>query len=219
MKEKPILFSTPMVQSILIDEKTQTRRTINHFGNSFHYEMLLCDWGLSGIPFLVENNIWEWTLQTEVDDNVTFKFKCPYGQMGDILWVRETFRIINHSGTASKYFYKADACETDLNDKKIKWKPSIFMPKEACRIKLKIIDIRVERIQDISEKDSKSEGVLLHERGKHWLNYIDQSYKMTQFIYNLYSAKESYKSLWTLINGRDSWNNNPWVWVIEFKRI
>lgn len=201
MKEKPILFSTPMVQAILRDEKTQTRRIIKP-----QPEIRI-------FPCGTRKKYW-------TSDNPKLLhakyIHQNYGEIGDVIWVRETFAKREFPAIGNPYIYKAEQEDGHYFGP---WKPSIFMPKEACRIKLKIIDIRVERIQDISEGDAKSEGVSLHERGKHWLNYIDQSYKMTQFIYNLYSAKESYKSLWTLINGRDSWNNNPWVWVIEFKRI
>jgi hypothetical protein len=139
-------------------------------------------------------------------------------KIGDVLWVRETYRVINHSGHGSIYFYKADACFTDLNDKNIKWKPSIFMPKEACRIKLKITDIKVERLQDISEQDAIHEGIEF----KEWNNgfVLNKGFK----IYGCRATYDenpivSYRSLWEQINGKDSWNINHWVWVIQFERI
>lgn len=197
---KPILFSTPMVQAILRGEKTQTRRIIKlqkdeviEFDNS---EFRKC--------FLIVGN------------GYIRKLTCPY-KVGDVLWVRETWQKRSEKAIEMgfvKYYYKSDhkGC-TEAG-----WKPSIFMPKAACRIFLKLKSIRIERVNDISENDAINEGVKLHERGINWLNYLDESYKMTQFIYNLDSAQESYRTLWTLLNGRDSWNKNPFVWVYEFER-
>lgn len=216
-KDHPILFSTPMVQAILEGRKTQTRRVVKPQPDARATRCELTkSWPKQG----------DWAAMLDIDHNppiieVTDVFKCPYSKVGDILWVRETFRIINHSGYGNPYFYKANACDMDLADKDIKWKPSIFMPKEACRIFLEITNIRVERLHDISEDDAKAEGVELYAKGIHYLNYTDQKAALTQFIYNCRTAKESYKTLWTLINGfRDepyAWFKNPFVWVMEFK--
>lgn len=210
MKEKPILFSTPMIKAILAGNKTQTRRIIKHFGNEYHYETLLCDWGLSGYPQLVNNNIWEWTLQTAIDDNQTFKFKCPFGQIDDILWVRETWALpVDNEGNDIGYQYKSDY---DDKSNWWKWKPSIFMPKEACRIKLKITDIRVERIQDISENDAIAEGIIMNNSphpGWYWM----------EDIYMTDSPTYAYELLWKHINGKESWESNIWIWVLQFEKI
>jgi hypothetical protein len=194
MKYSPILFSTLMV-NVLPPKgcKTQTRRIqglelINE--NPDNYIYIRND-------NLNPKNQWGALFQNKItNEKIWVEF---HKNINTILWVRETFRIINHSGTASKYFYKADACHTDLIDKSIKWKPSIFMPKEACRIFLKLIDIRVERIQDITNEDSIAEGIV-----------IDK----TPFI----EPMNAYASLWNKINGKGSWNLNPFVWVYTFER-
>ena len=128
----------------------------------------------------------------------------PYGQSGDRLWVRETFAI--HPEDGSK-IYRADrggdyqgAAQGDF-----KWKPSIFMPRWASRLTLEIVRVRVERLQDISEEDAKAEGV----DACRWCEMKDGSPCYT----------ETYKELWTQINGCDSWDKNPWVFVIGFKRV
>ena len=240
---KPILFSTPMVQAILAGNKTMTRRIIKHFGNSLHYGTLLCDWGLSNPPY-IENGILKWTLQTEVDDAQTFKIKPRY-QPGDILWVRETWRIagwdegepftiefkdgrlkhdvfLNEERAEDYWIECTDQCinagfKTDENDNFIipkgklptKWRPSIFMPKAAALIFLKVTDVKVERLQDISEEDAMKEGVELNNKG--WKCYLGSEMRNT--------AKQSFISLWESINGKGSWEKNPWVWVYSFEKL
>lgn len=210
-KHIPILFSTAMVQAILEGRKTQTRRVVK--GVNDHYYQSLVNHATGRHTFVLNGNY-------NPSEKDVLHIKCRYGQAGDVLWVRETWcdPEDNH-GNSPGNLYKADFGPEPVD---WIWKPSIHMPKEACRIFLKVISIRVERLQDISEQDAIAEGVKLHHRGKHYLNYEDEHYKVTQFIYNLDTAVESYKSLWRLINGRDSWNksswdNNPWVWVVEFE--
>jgi len=194
MKERPILFSTPMFQAILNGRKTQTRRKINHFGNNMHYGTLLGAWGLSDDPKHINDNKWEWTLQTDVDDNGTFYLNCPYGQIGDVLWVRETWCENNHA--IRKYMYKADV---ERHSSLVpKWKPSIFMPREACRIRLEITNIRVERLREISESNAISEGIIHN---------------------SMNDPRIEFQWLWQSINGIESWELNPYVWVIEFKKL
>jgi len=202
---KPILFKTEMVQAILAGNKTQTRRVIKHFGNLYHYDTLLCDWALSDKPKHIGGVNWEWTLQTAVDDNSTFKFKCPYGKIGDVLWVRETWRGIDQETGGFRYEYKATE-KINLIDK---WKPSIYMPREAARLFLEITDVRVERLQDISDEDVMKEVISLP-------NYAEQAIKDVHYP----DPDEIYSILWDKINGKKyPWSSNPWVWVIDFKRI
>jgi len=204
MKERPILFSTPMVQAILDGRKTQTRRKINHFGNNMHYGMLLGAWGLSDDPQHIKDNKWQWTLQTDVDDNGIFYLNCPYGQIGDVLWVRETFAMsydtedhpeLPGNDQETGYVYKADGKPFYQIDK---WKPSIFMPREACRIRLEITNIRVERLREISESNAISEGIIHN---------------------SMNDPRIEFQWLWQSINGIESWELNPYVWVIEFKKL
>ena len=194
---KPMLFSTPMVQAILRDEKTQTRRIIKlhedeklEFDN---YEYRKC--------FII------------VGKNYIKRLKCQY-KIGDILWVRETFQIL----PPNMVFYKADTENKATGN----WKPSIFMPRSACRIFLKIKSIRIERLNDISESDAIAEGIteLLQSRAQLAVNgklFFDYSKKKELFNEGL-TAKESYKTLWQKINGEKSWKENPFVWVYEFER-
>jgi hypothetical protein len=215
--ERPILFSTPMVRAILEGTKTQTRRVFKVAGqpitspeeeiiqlqegkvpNDFHY---LSTGGLSG------------------------EYKCPYGIAGDILWVRETFRTWKSPAPDSEldYKYKADRCSETTGN----WKPSIFMPKEACRIFLEIKNIRVERLQDISEADAKAEGVMRNfddmfkeERYKDYTPGAAKGYGHPDYDYPEWRCPiSSFKSLWHYINGLESWNSNPFVWVIEFQKV
>lgn len=216
MKERPILFSTPMVRAILEGHKTQTRREIKHFGNLYHIDKLLCDWYCSGDPY-IQDGQWFWELQTDVDDSKHFPLKCPYGQPGDILWVRETWAHNPWSYLGGcKYVYRSDyesfpKCEIGTTYPAIdKWRPSIFMPKEACRLFLEVTDVRAERLQDISEKDAIAEGI---EKNK---NEVYKDYLSGEFYRH---SKQSFLTLWTSINGKGSWESNPFVWVIAFKRI
>lgn len=184
MKQRPILFSTPMVRAILEGRKTQTRRVVKH---------PLDDRGVR-------------TTYRVFEDWHGKEVKCPYGQVGDVLWVRETWQLFSPYGPEDYYFgYKAtpgeigeEASEKYNYLRPDVWKPSIHMPKEACRIWLKIINIRVERLQNINNMDIRAEGAAEFGCTAHRLNF---------------------QSLWQSINGQDSWKSNPWVWVIEFERI
>jgi len=191
MKERPILFSTPMVQAILEGRKTQTRRIIKPQ------------------PFK-KDNIWEYTKKShatvspdKILDCPIPPIKCPYGAPGDVLWVRETFRLFKNDF----YVYKANYKFPEA----FRWKPSIYMPKAAARLWLKITDLRVERLQDITEQDAKSEGVEKYND----LFFKDYTNPENKFL----CAKTSFTSLWESINGQESWEENPWVWVVEFERI
>lgn len=197
MKERPILFHAIMVQATLNGTKTQTRRVIK--GQAL-------DW-LAPDKFTPE-------FVADPDNSM-----CPYGKPGDGLWVRETWSpILDHNNVFHHYAYKADC---DPLHKVVEWKPSIFMPKEACRIKLLINDVKVERLHDISEDDAKAEGI------ERWDNPL-----FNEERYRDYSGKPQwkqmnerrdpvayFKSLWQSINGIESWESNPWVWKISFEKI
>lgn len=182
MKERPILFSTPMVQAILAGRKSQTRRVIKSKTGTFD----VCktkEGNIVGIE------------ATDDEGRLIDSVICPYGKVGDVLWVRETFRPKSHSFPTGEHFEYRATAEVDGNPTDEPWKPCTFMPKDAARIWLKITGVRVERLQDISEEDAKAEGIFAE------------------------SAKECFQTLWQSINGEGSWNDNPWVWVIEFERI
>lgn len=186
---KPILFNTEMVQAILEGRKTQTRRVVKSRHESGEYLIVRQkeDGQLLEIQSLDFNG-------KNCNKNVT----CPFGKVGDVLWVRETFKI---SKKGERYQYLA----TDENhsDKQQKWKPSIHMPFEACRLFLQITNIRIERLQDIGDADAANEGCI-YGRGAS----VDPAVGNNIFI-----------NLWQSVYGAESWNANPWVWVIEFKQI
>jgi hypothetical protein len=178
MKERGILFSGPMVRAILEGRKTMTRRVVKPQPVDIH-----------GSAFMKT-------------------IKCPYGKPGDRIWVRETFR---REDLGEKVWYRADWNEKDAKelfiDQSGGWKPSIFMPRWASRITLEITNVRVERLQGISQDDAKVEGA----DGIDWGHGRD------------YGGPPDYiggfKRLWESINGPGSWTANPWVWVVEFRRV
>ncbi|MCK6611574.1 MAG: hypothetical protein L6Q78_11100 [Bacteroidia bacterium] len=156
-------------------------------------------------------------------------FKCKYGQPGDVLWVREscTYVIRDHahdllegSRDGVQWVYKSSMHEDWMKYAKekygYKWKPSIHMPKEACRLFLQITNIRVERLQDINSGDAISEGIEFN-----WSSlFSEYRYKDYMNVKSDWrSPISSFQSLWASINGLDSWEANPWVWVIEFKKL
>jgi hypothetical protein len=185
MKERPILFSTPMVQAIMEGRKTQTRRIAK--GHALQF----LDAGL-------------------LSEYVSKQDLCPYGELGDILWVRETWALpVDADGNDAGYQYKADYSD---GSERWKWKPSIHMQKSACRLFLQITYIAIERLNDISDDDAIAEGIIGWSDASGF-GHPDHDYPTVD------NPVESYKSLWKKINGEESWNENPWVWVIEFKRI
>jgi len=156
------------------------------------------------------NDTWKpWKWDTDRGESIA-KF-CPYGEPGDTLWVRETF---SHNGLSSmnggQLFYKANEQYGKYTG--IIWKPSIHMPRAAARIFLRITDIRIERLNDISEEDAIAEGIAIEDDGHMCWHY---GYKDFRFIL----PEESFESLWESISGKDSWESNPWVWVISFEKI
>jgi len=189
MREFPILFSTPMVQAILAGNKTQTRRIIR--------------------PQPDDSGLWNGTVDETGESK---EFKCRFGKIGTILWVRETWNYDPHKNVT--YIYKAQG-----ENQSEKWKPSIFMPKEACRIRLEITDIRVERLQNISEEDAMAEGVGYgFQMNAEYPDY--EHIKNGICILTQDTAEMSFASLWDSINfKRASWKSNPWVWKIEFKKL
>lgn len=184
-KSRPILFSGAMVRALLDGTKTQTRRAAK-------------------TPASYKKIGWTCPPDGPVSPPIHW---CPYGKIGDTLWVRETwaYRILAMSAERDEdgpYVYAAD--DPPLDQRLCaRWRPSIHMPRVACRIKLEITDVRVERLQDISEADAKAEG---------WPGTLTSPYAISY-------PKIWYKQLWQDINGRESWDQNPWVWVIGFKVV
>lgn len=199
MKEHPILFSTPMVKALLNGNKTMTRRAtgldkVNQSPNNYYYQSL----------FFGETGRETFANPATRD---TVEVKCPYGQPGDLLWVRESCqhtKILNLHPTDENYGFVYKADDQPWQDMEgWKWKPSIHMPKAAARFWLRITDIRIERLHDITEEDAKAEGAeYLLWRG---VTKDSQSYR------------NGFTSIWLSINGDASWNKNPWVWVVSFE--
>ncbi|WP_230887235.1 hypothetical protein [Escherichia coli] len=186
MKERGMIFNDEMVRAILGGNKTQTRR-------------------------IVEEKFYGRAVAAEL-----LAKHCPYGQPGDRIWVRETYRVhgkatdvatlvyrasVRNSWTEQTHRVPVEVCNKPVSEK---WTPSIHMPRWASRILLEITDVRVERLHDMSEADAKAEGA-------------------TPATYNITPPEAVYRvgfgDIWRSIYGQDNWLSNPWVWVIEFKRI
>lgn len=210
MKERPILFSGSMVKAIIEGRKTQTRRIVKpqpplrvtslygHGINGYELEdseaRPLHKFGFQGEE---HNDVWT----------------CPYGQPGDRLWVRESWQTVTCWQEYGAWLRDESEFEpkagdlvayraTEKDPSALRWRPSIHMPRWASRILLEIVSVRVERLNDISDDDAIEEGVSISPPASEW-----------DF------PKRRYQELWESINGKGSWDKNPWVWVIEFKVI
>jgi hypothetical protein len=200
MKERSILFNGPMVAAILSGGKTQTRRAVK---SRFELDYLPLDDEGPIWPHLVP---YSEMLEEEPMD-------CAYGQPGDRLWVRETWRAFNDGSLYEENCLQVDYRATPASwakDSKLPWKPSIHMPRWASRILLEIVSVRVERLQDISDQDAIAEGI--------GLNASAAGVPMTTPVGET-MPRAMYRDLWESINGAGSWDANPWVWKVEFRRI
>lgn len=225
MKERPILFSAPMVRAILDGSKTQTRRVCKFPKYMGEVQNLAEHGGEPDSPYSGEHNdptSWGFPCAEDGNDialDATWApLLCPYGAPGDRLWVRENFALHDLATDICKIVYQASVNEswTEAHEvfpaelsKGMKvqpfqrgWKPSIHMPRWACRIELEITDVRVERLQDISEDDAEAEGCGIPLMGH------DDNF-----------CRGLYRDLWEKINGKGSWAANPWVWCLSFKRV
>ncbi|TGL75400.1 hypothetical protein [Leptospira levettii] len=237
MKERPILFSNEMVKAILEGRKTMTRRVVK-------LNILQEEDGDSPTCFSVfdkkGNQYYEFKNGIEEEPSTAKDF-CPHGQIGDILWVKETVKPgawredgrvafdykaspelkktpwVNLGEKFEDYWIKwtdqlikkghksnSDGIFVwEPGESPINWIPSIFMPKEACRIKLRIKNIRIKRLNETSVKDCYDEGT----------PGLIASWDSADVVL------EKFIDLWESINGKGSWNQNPWVWVIEFEVV
>ena len=211
VKERPILFSAPMVRALLEGRKTQTRRVVKHPRWANKDEPIEVR-EIDGVqkPFAVVND-GELDLRT---------IECPYGKPGDRLWVRENFAYSKHNT-----LFAADVPISEKPQENVpewdwdatcqnRWRPSIHMPRKLCRIALEITGVRVERVQEISPADCFAEGMtcsVCDKRAERWEPNEDHP--------GCEDVKQKYADLWKEINGKESWDANPWVWVVEFKRV
>lgn len=200
-RERPILFSAPMVRAILDGRKTQTRRVVkpqppsiesvtNHAGIGYHW-MNCADQGYV--------NEWRpvgpvWAVMKEIGE-VKPRLTSPYGNSGDRLWVRETWAKWTSGDCKECCAYRADGGQS------YEWRPSIHMPRWASRLTLEITGVRVERLQEISGDDCLAEGI------------------EPQGIGSDMAMRVAFQALWESINGPGSWDANPWVWIVEFRRM
>lgn len=197
MIERGMIFNAEMVRAILDGRKTQTRRIV---------KLQPDEDGLAKVT----NGPWV--------DTSERNYRCPFGDVGDRIWVRETWAEAGASAP-NLNLYRANYPEHVPSHyenvppaNEIRWTPSIHMPRWASRILLEITDVRVERLNAISEHDAQAEGVAKL-RGGFWQHY------QPGWTQHQLSARGSFVTLWKSIYGEESWNSNPWVWVIEFKRI
>lgn len=212
MKEGPILFSAPMVRALLDGSKTQTRRVLPS----------MVTLGRPEYPGKRDRQGYSRVNWLDTTEGIEAAVReCKYGQPGDLLWVREAFaRIDGQTLPWIETDYRAtyqhgDRLGDTLGIKK-RWKPSIHMPRHASRITLEVTGVRVERLQDISEADALAEGIepfTDFQKSGHWRRYDKGT--LNGYVSN---PVESYASLWESINGPGSWDANPWVWVICFKK-
>lgn len=214
-KERPILFSGPMVRAILSGQKTQTRRVISPQPHA----------GVRRSPFVGSG--WE--------DGHGYELRCPW--LVDRLWAREKwgsadrYYQCHENDTASVVAYAADRQairwqasppsaipDYDIaqwNWDVMKWKPSIHMPRWASRISLEVVGVRVQRLQDISEEDAKAEGIALPD-----CSYMGRCNSTSCPRHRVDAYRYAFAELWDKINGkRYPWDSNPWVWVISFRRV
>lgn len=231
MKERGMIFNSEMVRAILDGRKTQTRRIMKNqpAGDYPDTPALIrsVDGGFQWYGHYGESSI----------------FNCPFGAVGDRIWVRETWGVVSHeldedgriqpwspdrpatdihempfgNGYYSGHaIYAADGDFTwgdddGYEDGRSCWKPSIHMPRAACRILLEITCVRVERLNNISQEDAQAEGMEL----TGWR----PTYSDPDSGGEVWTPYDNFAQLWESIYGEESWKANPWVWVIEFKRI
>ncbi|EFR0945551.1 hypothetical protein ABLE27_003783 [Salmonella enterica] len=203
MNERGMIFNAEMVNAILSGRKTQTRRPIKWKQTRF-----------TEIAERDDGSLWPWAEDCERGGDIWFA--CPYGEIGDRIWVRETFHVHSRATDVATLVYRASVrnswteqthrvpiavCDKPATPEK--WTPSIHMPRWASRILLEITDVRVERLRDLSEEDAKSEGITPPAGG----------------VLPGWEYRINFRDLWMDIYGTDSWEANPWVWVIEFKRV
>lgn len=199
-KERPVLFSGPMVRAILDGRKTQTRRIVKPQP----------DCALTSLASTTSNR----SPRVIAMRGGLYSIFCPYGKPGDRLWVKETFVAWDksHDGNLITGQLKKRACNfieyrADESSAELKWRPSIFMPRWASRITLEITALRVERLQQISGEDCRAEGC-----GSPEIPWRADGAASHPWV-------DTYKRIWDSINGPESWAANPWVWVVEFRRI
>ncbi|EBF7359531.1 TPA: hypothetical protein ACGEPX_004532 [Salmonella enterica] len=210
MKERGMIFNAEMVRAILDGRKTQTRRPFN-WKRQPAMEMAERD----------DGSLWPWAEDCERGGDIWFA--CPFGEVGDRIWVRETFRVHSRATDVATLVYRASVrnswteqthrvpvvvCDKPATPEK--WTPSIHMPRWASRILLEITDVRVERLQGISQRDAIAEGGPSDHPS---FSKISREMGFSDW------PRSWFAQTWWGIYGREAWDANHWVWVIEFRRI
>ena len=212
MEERGILFNGEMVRAIIDGRKTQTRRVVKpqpplRWSKVRWIDLLRCAWAY----------MWP-----NADKHVV---KCPYGQPGDRLWVRETCRAEELESGLDGVRYRADMAFVEIENSQLaserwcslarevgadvlKWRPSIHMPRWASRITLEVVSVRVERVQEITPEDAEAEGIALTAKEQASTNSASKFCPKFRFLWDSINVKRGY-----------GWAVNPWVWVVEFKRV
>lgn len=213
MTERGMIFNGEMVRALLSGRKTQTRRPIKWKQSRF-----------TEIGEREDGSKWPWS--EDAEHACDFWHPCPFGAVGDRIWVREAFRVHSRATDVATLVYKASernswteqtrrvpvaVCNKPATPEK--WTPSLHMPRWASRILLEITDVRVERLNAISEEDARAEGII--DGG--CLNCGEP--EPCGCANPEPDATDAFAYLWQSIYGQENWNANPWVWVIEFKRV
>lgn len=235
MKERPIIFSGPMVRAILDGRKAQTRRIVKPQPparqNEAQFPCIEKHEPLNGVRF------WQYAGD---GTNSSEAIRCPYGAPGDRLWVRESWRTARSLDHVRPSNLVAGAPVEYMADRwnpgfgmcdKGKGRPSIFLPRWASRLTLEITGARVERLNEISEEDAYNEGIEVEPldmsisaknylRKDAWFNnwgvesVPDFQYEPSETLF-----RKSYETLWESINGPGSWAANPWIWCVSFRKL
>jgi len=210
-RERPILFNGAMVRAILSREKTQTRRVVQNV-----------PWRDGCNPNFSQAKAFRNAGEFRIagSEEMTTGFRCPFGQPGDRLWVRETTVDVERHGYLGPVYLESeegyatlqgglapapDDC-TEVEPHEITLRPSVHMPRSMCRLVLEITDVRLERLQEISEADAIAEGLTRTDSGSWLPGPCDH-------------PEWAFRQLWDQVHGATAWDSNPWVWAIEFKRV
>lgn len=212
MKARGMIFNSEMVRAILDGRKTQTRRIVKGTDGAVKF----CkEWDINGEEIFVVLGEKDHTGMNPVFGAIS----CPFGAVGDRIWVRETWAEAGACAPDLK-LYRANypehvpsIYENVPPAEEIRWTPSIHMPRWASRILLEITDVRVEQLNAISEEDARAEGII--DGG--CLNCGEP--EPCGCANPEPDATDAFAYLWQSIYGQENWNANPWVWVIEFKRV
>ena len=215
MKERPILFSAAMVRAIFANTKTQTRRTVK-LPDNLHPDF----GGRSPLMLALDDEGVDLYLHSRALHQAV---RCPYGAPADRLWVREAWCTSSRFDRMPPRDIAPGAAITYLADGEhhrcSRYRPPMFMPRWASRITLEVTAVRIERLQDISEDDAQAEGVIdipmaAMPPGTLWAGHATAGCEL-----HAKTAAGAYRLLWESINGAGSWDANPWVWVLSFKRV